>query len=260
LLVSGQSTSVSLSQAITLGTSGGAISNGNSTYGLTLSGVISGSGLFTVNSGISSGSQAGTVILTGSNSYTGATTITAGTLQVGAGGTTGTLGTGSINNSGTLSFNETGTVTVSNVISGTGALTQFGSGTLVLSGTNTYTGATTVSGGTLQLNAAANLGNTSGITVNGASLLVSGQSVAVTLTQAISVGVNGGAISNVSSAYGLTLSGVISGGGDLAFNTGTQVGTVILTGTNTYTGNTSIDSGTLGRPWKTQAIRARMPL
>ena len=41
---------------------------------------------------------ANAVTLTGTNTYSGTTTISAGTLQVGAGGTAGTLGTGSVVN------------------------------------------------------------------------------------------------------------------------------------------------------------------
>jgi fibronectin-binding autotransporter adhesin len=99
--------------------------------------------------------DAGTLILTGANAYTGATTISAGTLQIGNGGTAGALNTGSaITNDGTLAFNRSDTLTqgthFASVISGSGAVTQAGAGTLILSGANNYTGATTISAGTLQ--------------------------------------------------------------------------------------------------------------
>src|SRR5690606_27912035 len=93
-----------------------------------------------------------TWVLAGTNGYTGTTGVFSGTLQVGNGGTTGTLGTGAVsivNAGATLSFNRSDTLTVANNISGAGVLKQIGSGTLVLSGTNTYTGLTTVSDGKL---------------------------------------------------------------------------------------------------------------
>ncbi|MGC4014082.1 MAG: autotransporter-associated beta strand repeat-containing protein [Luteolibacter sp.] len=102
----------------------------------------------------------GTVIFTGSNSYSGTTTISAGTLQVGNGGTTGTLGSGSVTNNAALTFNRSNTLSVSNAISGSGALTHAGSGTLTLTGVNSYSGTTTVNGGgTLRIN-----GDSSGVT------------------------------------------------------------------------------------------------
>ncbi len=95
--------------------------------------------------------QASTVTLTGSNSYSGTTTISAGTLQIGAGSTSGTLGSGAVTNNATLSFNRSDDVTVTNAISGTGALTKLGSNTLTLTANNTYAGTTTINGGTLVL-------------------------------------------------------------------------------------------------------------
>ena len=70
----------------------------------------------------------GTMILTGANTYTGGTTISAGTLQIGNGGTTGTVA-GNIVDNAALVFNRTDTLTYAGVISGTGSLTKFGTGT-----------------------------------------------------------------------------------------------------------------------------------
>ncbi len=84
-------------------------------------------------------SGVGTLVLSGSNSYTGATTIAAGTLQIGGGGTTGNLSISSaIINNATLAFNRSNTVTqgtdFASAIAGSGALIQNGSGTLVGNG------------------------------------------------------------------------------------------------------------------------------
>ena len=91
----------------------------------------------------------GTLTLTGANTYTGGTTISAGTLQLGNGGTTGSI-VGNVTDNGALVFNRSD-ARLRGVISGTGAVTKIGTGTTVLTGDNTYTGGTTITAGTLQL-------------------------------------------------------------------------------------------------------------
>ena len=102
-------------------------------------------------------SGTGTWILSGNNTYTGNTTITAGTLQIGSGGTTGALSTSSaITNNATLVFNRSNAIVqgtdFANVIAGTGSVTLAGTGTLTLNGTNTFSGNTTIASGTLSTN------------------------------------------------------------------------------------------------------------
>ncbi|MEB0141465.1 autotransporter-associated beta strand repeat-containing protein, partial [Undibacterium sp. CCC2.1] len=79
--------------------------------------------------------------------YSGTTTINAGTLQVGAGSTAGTLGTGNVINSSSLAFNRSDSLSVANQISGTGNLLQNGIGSAILTAANTYSGTTTISAG-----------------------------------------------------------------------------------------------------------------
>lgn len=97
----------------------------------------------------------GTLTLSGINTYTGATAIGAGILEI-----TGLLGGGSyagaIANSGTFRFGSNSNQTLSGIISGTGALTKNGTGTLTTIAANTYTGGTTVNSGTLQIGNGAN--------------------------------------------------------------------------------------------------------
>ena len=92
-------------------------------------------------------SGAGTLTLTGDSTYTGTTTIGAGTLSLGSGGTTGSV-VGNIVDNGALIFNRSNALTYGGVISGTGTVTKLGAGTLTLTGDNTYTGITTVTNGT----------------------------------------------------------------------------------------------------------------
>ena len=141
---------------------------------LTLSGVIDDTSAagFNIN-GIRSGVTAanvstGTVIFNADNTYNQETIIAAGTLQVGTGGTTGTLGTtAAIANNGTLVFNTSDDNAYTAVISGTGNVTHSGTGTTTLSGNNSYTGATAVNAGTLSIGGT----NTSEITIaSGANL------------------------------------------------------------------------------------------
>ncbi len=90
----------------------------------------------------------GNVTLGNDNSYTGTTIITAGTLTIGTGGTSGSLGTGAVTNSGSLVVDRDGTPTISNAIGGAGDLTVSGPGTVTLSGDSSFTGGTTILDGT----------------------------------------------------------------------------------------------------------------
>ncbi|MCH1761338.1 autotransporter outer membrane beta-barrel domain-containing protein, partial [Brucella abortus] len=113
---------------------------------LTLSGVNSYTGGTTVSAGI--------LTLTGDNTGGGTTTVDAGAvLQIGTGGTSGNLA-GDIANNGALVVNRSDALNLANAISGAGSLMKSGAGTLTLSGANSYTGATTVSAGTLTQGAA----------------------------------------------------------------------------------------------------------
>jgi len=171
-------------------TFGGVIADGTGTTALTKSG-------------------GGTLTLNNNSTFSGTTTISAGTLSVGAGSTTGAIGGGTIANSGTLQINRSDTVTLANTItgsgtvsivgngdttissslggsvsvtgngndtisaaiSGSGTVSQSGTGTLNLNGANTYSGGTTLSAGTLTLGNTTAIGaTTSTLTITGGSL------------------------------------------------------------------------------------------
>ena len=95
----------------------------------------------------------GTLELIGPNTYTGGTSIAAGTLQLGDGNPAhDTVLAGNISNNGALVINLGGSQTYGGQVSGIGSFTKSGTGTLTLTSTaQTYTGATVIKGGTLQL-------------------------------------------------------------------------------------------------------------
>lgn len=108
----------------------------------TLAGAIGGSG--TVKQ-----AGTGTVVLTGDNHYQGGTTISSGTLQLGDGGTSGSIA-GNVLDNGTLAFDRSDNVVFDGKISGAGAITHIGAGSTDLTGdSSAFSGATTVSAGTL---------------------------------------------------------------------------------------------------------------
>jgi fibronectin-binding autotransporter adhesin len=92
----------------------------------------------------------GTLVLSATNTYSGATTIEAGTLEIdGAGVLGGGAYAASITNTATLRYKSSADQVLSGVISGTGALIKDSASALTLSGQNTYSGATTIQGGTV---------------------------------------------------------------------------------------------------------------
>ena len=127
----------------------------------------------------------GTLTLTGANTYTGGTTVAEGTLQIGAGGTSGSVA-GNIVNNGALVFDRSDALIYAGIISGTGSLTKNGVGVLTLTNLSTYTGATAVNAGTLAIDGAVT-GPGGLVTVaNGATLGGSGK-----LYRDVSVGATG---------------------------------------------------------------------
>lgn len=126
-----------------------------------IGGIISGGGLLQQ-------AGTGTTTLMGTNTYTGGTTIAAGTLQVGNGGTTGSI-VGNVVNNGMLAINRSDATTIAGNLSGTGSLQQVGTGTTTLTGTNTYAGGTNISAGTL-VGGVSSFGT--GTIVNNAALVI----------------------------------------------------------------------------------------
>ena len=96
----------------------------------------------------------GALVLAADNTFSGGITVSNGILQVGDGGSAGTLGTGGcavnlVNADATLAFNRSGSVAQSAAISGNGSVFKNGAGLVTLSGANTYAGGTAVNKGVL---------------------------------------------------------------------------------------------------------------
>ncbi len=121
-------TFTSTTRPITWGVNGGGFDIAASGNTFTVSQAIGGTGGFTK-------SGPGTLVLTGNNTYTGGTTISSGFLQIGNGGTTGSLGTGTVVNNSVMTLHRSDDVTLANNINGTGGIIKRGAGTLTLSGT-----------------------------------------------------------------------------------------------------------------------------
>lgn len=160
----------------------------------------------------------GALTLAANNTYTGGTTINAGTLQLGNGGSLGAVA-GSIVNDGTLIFDRSDAVVHAGAISGSGALIKRGGNTVVLTGTNTYSGGTTIETGTLRLGG------------NGTSGIIAGP-----------IAVDSGATLDLQRSNSLTFSNAISGAGRVAIS---GSGALTLSGANSYTGGTTLSAGTL---------------
>ncbi|HKR76871.1 MAG TPA: autotransporter-associated beta strand repeat-containing protein, partial [Rhodanobacter sp.] len=182
----------STAHTITLGAAGGGFDIANAANVFTVSEALSGTGSLTKLG-------AGTLVLAGANSYSGGTTISAGTLQGDA-----TSLQGNIADNASLIFDQGADGTFAGIVSGSGSLTKLGAGTLTLSGANTYSGGTTISAGALQGDTTSLQGN---ITDN-ASLI-------------FNQGTDG------------TFAGIVSGSGSL---TKLGAGTLALSGTNSYSG------------------------
>jgi autotransporter-associated beta strand protein/T5SS/PEP-CTERM-associated repeat protein len=199
-----------------------------------------------VNANISGGGAitqegTGTTVLNGSNSYTGGTTISAGTLQGSSSGLQGNI----LNNSH-LIFDQTSTGTFTGVISGSGDLTKNNNGTVILQNPNTYLGATFITAGTLQIPAETSLG-APGLPVtfivdpnnpNAVGALAVSQSL--TLQRGIIL-TNSGGLSATGQDTVFTPTSITGAGNLITAGSGTVLFNTLMT----YTGTTTIAQGTL---------------
>ena len=183
----------------------------------------------------------GTLILPQTQLYTGSTTVEAGTLQLGNGGTSGGIaGPVSLGSGATLALDRTSDFTLTGVIGGTGSLHQMGSNTVsfpspvALSSLRIDSGALAFNGG---------LSLSSALEVDGGSLAISASVLAVTNFSG-----SGGFLAlsgqtfTVAQTSDTSVATMISGSSNLVI---VGSGTLALTHANTYTGGTTHSSGTL---------------
>ncbi len=211
--------------------------------------------------------------LYGPNTYTGGTFISGGSLNVGASGalpTDGsvTLSGGTLDNTGTnITLGDvllqnglivgTGEITaasfttesgvISSVLTGSGGLTQSGSGVTTLYAQNTYTGGTVVSAGTLRYGAADALPVAGAVTISGGALDLAGidGQVGAVLLDGGSIINSSGPATLTASSYTTssgTISAVLAGSGGL---TQSGPGTTTVESVNTYAGPTTVTDGVL---------------
>jgi fibronectin-binding autotransporter adhesin len=261
---------------------GDVVNNGSVRYGftpyLTYAGNMSGSGTL-----FKEGSSS-TLILTGANTYTGTTWVINGSLQVGDGGTTGSIaGDVLLDWVASLKFNHSHATSFAGVIRGGGKLEKLGAGTLTLTGANTFLGTTTISGGTLSIGDGGTTGSLEGDIFNNAQLVFN-RSDDYTYAGSFSSGMVaklGGGTLNLTGQSGArqthvvagklsigiggstgSLSGAIINDAEVIFNrsnsstffgdisgSGTVIkrgaGTLTLAGNFLHTGGTTISGGTL---------------
>ena len=275
--------SVASTISSTAASNGGMHIAGGKTLTLNVGDVVAGADL-TVSAALLNGSNdrvgagallktgAGTVVLSGSNSYTGNTTINGGTIQLSGGANrlpaTGAVTLGNVagatldvngqnqtvsalsgggalggnialgSGSGALTVNQTTTTSYDGAISGTGSVTKSGAGSLTLGGTSTYSGAMTVNAGTL--NVTGSLAAGSAVTVSGTATLSGSGTVGG------SVGVTG------------TLTGTLTAGTVTVNNGGTLAPGTAGVGTLT-TGNLNLGTGAGNTATINMSVAANAP-
>lgn len=269
------------SGALTLSNSGSVAFTGSGARTLELGGSFAGTNVFASVVGNGSGgatslnktSATCTWALTGTNTYTGTTTISEGILQIGNGSTTGAIANAStVANSGTLTFNRSNDYPYTGVISGAGAIIKEGAGKVTLSGNLTHSGVTTINNGTLRLTGTQtstarkhviNAGGTLSVpgrlsvgaypgsyvadwvTINGGTLsaaIENGSSFGV--NSGFTLGASGGtiAIPYTDNTNPVEIASVVAGSGAL---TKSGVGVLVLSGTNTFSGGVVVGGGVL---------------
>ena len=161
----------------------------------------------------------GTLILTGTSTHTGGTTVSTGTLQIGDGAANGSVA-GTITTNATLAFNPASAQSFGSTINGSGNVTKLGTNTLTLTGTTTHTGLTTASNGTLVVASGASISGSSSVSAAGGILTVdAGGSIA----NVPSVNTKGGGTLNVNGTVTVANGGSFGIGAGATATTGTVV-------------------------------------
>ncbi|MEY4799008.1 MAG: hypothetical protein RI978_1309 [Verrucomicrobiota bacterium] len=229
---------------------GGVISGTGSIGGLTAS--VGSVATKLVGSGDITKSGSGVLELQGANgateAYTGNVILSAGTIKFTGAGSLGAVSSsvaaynGTITNAGILEFAGTATQALNGVISGAGSLAVSGAGQVFLYGNNTYSGGTRVSAGNATAQSLTSFGSGT-VTLSGTGVVdLGGQAVANNFV------VNGGTLQggtlNITQVTG-TAGTILANLNGLGSFSKTGAGTLILGGTNSYTGGTTVNGGTL---------------
>jgi autotransporter-associated beta strand protein len=195
----------------------------------------------------------GTLIVGGAVTYSGITTITNGTLQIGDGVAGQGTVSGNIVDNAALALDRSDDYSLGNTITGTGTLAQNGIDNVTLTAVNTFTGNTVITSGSLTTGNALALENSTVNYNNQGGTLSFGSLTAVTLGglsgsalgQNLSLSIAGGVgvtLSVGNNNQNTTYSGILSGAGGL---TKIGTGTLALGGANTIDGVVSINAGVL---------------
>jgi fibronectin-binding autotransporter adhesin len=257
-----------IDRGFTLASGNGGVDVSQATTTLTVGGTVTGAGALNKTG-------AGTLILSGTNNFSGGVSLTAGTLRAGSSQAFGTGGatvasgaTLDLNNfnatlrglggggtvsigTATLTVNPNANPNFTGTITGTGGVVVSGGAQTFSGCNNSYTGPTSLQGSTvLYVDCLANGGQPSGIGAssnastnllfNNGSLYYTGTSVTTDRGFQLTAGV--GAIGVTDSTATLTMTGQVVGAGQLRKD---GSGTLVLAGNNSYSGNTSITAGTL---------------
>jgi fibronectin-binding autotransporter adhesin len=196
----------------------------------------------------------GTLTLTGNNTYTGnaagvaGTQVNAGTLSIGDGGASGSLGAtdAAVASGATLIFNRDNTTasTYPGVLSGAGNVIKRGNGRVNFHGVNTYTAGTAIEGGVIGVNNASSLGSVAGpvnFTVSNGGILATAPGVVDAHNYNVATGLTA-SFGAATAADSLEVTTAVAGAGSLAVD---GLGVLTLSGANTFAGNTTVTSGTL---------------
>jgi autotransporter-associated beta strand protein len=201
----------------------------------------------------------GTQTLSGANIYTGATTISAGTLEIGGAGKLGNgayAGNIAIGNGAVFKYSSSAAQTLSGSISGAGTLVKnTGSSVLTINGSNTsFTGPVTLNSGTLIMGNTNALSAASALTLTGTTTLktsVQNANINASVNVSGTPEIHAPDFGTGSTVSTLTLGGAISGSGDVTFSSLSTVAnnsqqTILLTAQSSYAGETILNPAASG--------------
>ena len=196
-----------------------------------------------------------TLTLNGSASGTGGIRIDEGTVRIGTGGTTGGIGSGGVNLTTAttgLTIDRSNALTLSNVFSGAGNITNAGSGTTTLSGASTHTGNVNLNNGSMVLTGSLAAGST--VNVNTGSFAITGSGATngnITVAPGALLDLTGRTSTlTLPATSTITAGRAASPGTDITGNLNTGAGQLRIlpgnaTGTLTMTGDLTLDLTTL---------------